>query len=260
MAKQRALIGHSGFVGGNLLRQSQFDALYNSKNIEDIRGGDFALLVISGAPAVKWLANKEPDADLASIDRLWNSVAECAAERVVLISTVDVYPRPVEVTESTPVDRDACHAYGKHRLLLEDRVRDRFANAKVMRLPGLFGHGLKKNVIFDYLHDNETHKIDTRHVFQFYSLDHVYADVERLLASDVDVLNVSTEPVDTASVARICLGRDVVNEVADQPIRYDMRSDYAERFGGRDGYIYSQAQVLEDLSKYVDEFRSAAGG
>ena len=40
-----ALIGYTGFVGGNLHRQHAFDALFNSKNIEEIRGRSFARIV-----------------------------------------------------------------------------------------------------------------------------------------------------------------------------------------------------------------------
>ena len=33
-----ALIGHTGFVGGNLAAQHPFNTWYNSKNIEAVRG------------------------------------------------------------------------------------------------------------------------------------------------------------------------------------------------------------------------------
>jgi hypothetical protein len=46
-----ALIGHSGFVGTNLHRQRPFDYLYNSKNIGDICGRSFELIVCAGIPA-----------------------------------------------------------------------------------------------------------------------------------------------------------------------------------------------------------------
>ena len=65
-----ALIGYTGFVGSNLLRQRAFDATYNSKNIGDIAGREFELLVCAGAPAAKWLANSKPDEDAANLDRL----------------------------------------------------------------------------------------------------------------------------------------------------------------------------------------------
>ncbi len=47
-----------------------------------------------------------------------------------------------------------------------------------MRLPGLYGPGLKKNVIFDFLHDNDVHKIDSRGVFQFYDTTRLWRDLE----------------------------------------------------------------------------------
>ena len=50
-----ALIGNTGFVGGNLLRQQPFDALFNSKNIDDIAGRSFDLVVCAGVRAEKWL-------------------------------------------------------------------------------------------------------------------------------------------------------------------------------------------------------------
>ena len=56
----------------------------------------------------------------------------------------------------------------------------------VVRLPGLFGAGLKKNVVFDLLHDNDVHKIDSRGVFQFYNLDRLWRDVQIAVPRGID--------------------------------------------------------------------------
>jgi nucleoside-diphosphate-sugar epimerase len=101
---KRALIGHTGFVGGNLKAQGRYDDLYNTSNIESIAGQEYELVVSAGAPAAKWIANKEPAADLAAIERLQQALSQVEAERFVLISSVDVYPRPVGVDETTPID------------------------------------------------------------------------------------------------------------------------------------------------------------
>ena len=61
---KKALIGHSGFVGGNLKAQMNFDHFFNSTNIAEIRGQKFDEVYISAAPAEKWRANKEPENDL----------------------------------------------------------------------------------------------------------------------------------------------------------------------------------------------------
>ena len=93
----RGLIGHTGFVGSNLARQTRFDATYNSANIESIAGREFELLVIAGVRAEKWIANRNPDQDKAGIDRLLQALSTARAKQVILISTVDVFLRPIEV-------------------------------------------------------------------------------------------------------------------------------------------------------------------
>ena len=65
-----AIIGYTGFIGSNLIRQRHFDNFYNSKNIETIHNQSFDLVICAGVPAVKWLANKEPVKDRENIQKL----------------------------------------------------------------------------------------------------------------------------------------------------------------------------------------------
>ena len=148
-----ALIGYSGFVGQTLLRAASFDHLYRSTNIQDITGHSFDLVVCAGAPAQKWLANKEPAADARSIDSLMDCLRTIQASRFVLVSTVDVFGKPVCVDETCAVETEGLHPYGFNRWRLEQFVRSTFAEALIIRLPGLVGHGLKKNILFDFLNE-----------------------------------------------------------------------------------------------------------
>src|SRR6202008_232933 len=113
------LIGHTGFVGSNLLRQSTFDATFNSSNIDSIAGQEFDLLVCAGVRAEKWIANGNPEADLAGVERLIKPLRSVKARRAVLISTVDVFITPIGVDESTKVETKGLHAYGTNRYHLE---------------------------------------------------------------------------------------------------------------------------------------------
>ena len=82
MTNENALIGFSGFVGNTLLKQASFQNLYRSTNISDIQNKSFDTVVCAGAPAVKWMANKEPEQEeekkpdlvdwFMSKDRWWN--------------------------------------------------------------------------------------------------------------------------------------------------------------------------------------------
>jgi hypothetical protein len=246
-----ALIGHTGFVGGNLAAQHAFNTWFNSKNIEAIRGQRYELLVVSGMPAAKWVANRDPGADRAVLDRLWGCLRTVHADTVVVMSTVDVYPNPVEVDEDTPVDAAAQQPYGKHRLELERLAADHFPRVLSVRLPGLFGPGLKKNAVYDLLHNNEVHKIPASGVFQFYNLARLWKDVRTALSAGLSLVNFATEPVSVREVAREAFGIDFTNDPGTKPARYDVRTRHAAVFGGRGGHLYTREQVLGELKAFV---------
>jgi nucleoside-diphosphate-sugar epimerase len=246
-----ALVGFSGFVGGNLLRKHDFDDLYNSQNADQMAGERYDLLVIAAAPAVKWVANQNPDSDRATIEALIDSLTQVSAMRAVLISTVDVYPVPVLVDESSPIDRESQQPYGRHRLVLEDAFRARYERALVLRLPGLFGPGLKKNAIFDLMNDNEVDKIDPEATYQFYDVRRLWDDIRRCEAAGLGLVNVATQPVSMRSVGRDVFGIDLADRDTQAHAFYDFRTRYDRVLGGQNGYLYSLDGVLRDLKDYV---------
>lgn len=244
------MIGHTGFVGSNLAHQHEFDDFYNSKNIEEIAGRSYDFLVCSGAPAEKWKANQDPEADLRGIDRLWSALRQVAVSKLVLISTVDVYSRPIDVDEDVDPGDDPATAYGRHRYELERRAADQF-DTLVVRLPGLFGPGIKKNVVYDFLNGNGLDKIDARGVFQFYGLQSLWRDVETALGAGLTLVNFATEPTSVCQVAREAFGIAFTNAPAVDPPRYDFRTKHDRVFGGMGGYIRNQEQVLSELRAFV---------
>lgn len=254
---KRALIGHTGFVGGNLKAQLPFDDFYNTSNIESIAGKSYDLVVSAGAPAVKWLANQKPMEDMLAIDRLMKALKGVEAQRFVLISTVDVYPRPIGVDERTVVDLAACQPYGTHRLLLEGFVGMKWPQAVIVRLPGLFGPGLKKNVIFDFLNDNRLDLVHQDGVLQYYDLADVGRDVMRCLDAGLTKVNFATEPVPTLDIARHVFGREFTNTLPAPGPRYDFHTIHAGVFGKNGPYLASKAEVLAKMKRFVDAQRAA---
>ncbi len=134
-----ALIGHSGFVGTTLKRQIKFDEFYRSTDIEKIRGRTFDLVVCAGAPAQKWIANQQPEADNVNIQSLQSHLRHVQSKRFILISTVDVFANPICVNENTPIVENDLHPYGLHRRRLEKFVEENFSDHLIIRLPGLVG-------------------------------------------------------------------------------------------------------------------------
>ena len=146
----RALVGYTGFVGRNLAAGGAFDGLYNSKNIEEAFGSKPDILYYAGVPAEKFTANQFPEEDLQIIENAKENIRKIAPEKVVLISTVDVYEGTFPVTEKDAATGNG--AYGKHRRLLEQFVEEAFPDHLIVRLPGLFGKGIKKNFLYDFIH------------------------------------------------------------------------------------------------------------
>lgn len=146
-----SLVGYTGFVGSNLAKSFKFDGLYNSKNIVEAYGTNPDLLVYSGVPAEKFLANNNPEKDLKIIKNAFENIKKINPKRVVLISTIDVYKNPINVDENTSIDIEGLLPYGFNRYQLEKMVEENFDNHLIVRLPGLYGKNIKKNFIYDLI-------------------------------------------------------------------------------------------------------------
>ncbi len=146
------LVGCTGFVGSNIYDKGAMDLGFHSTDITQAYGLAPDLLVYAGLRAEKYLANHAPQQDLEQIREAAENIRKIAPRKLVLISTVDVFRVPVGVDETTEVDSTGLHAYGLNRYRLECMVREMYPDALIVRLPGLFGKGIKKNFIFDYMH------------------------------------------------------------------------------------------------------------
>jgi len=245
------LIGYTGLVGSNLGAQRRFDRLYRSTNIGEIRGQRFSLLVNSGVSAVKWRANAQPEADRAAILALWRELEAVDADVFVQISTLDVMPRGA-VDEETPVDDAELEPYGRNRRELERLAAARFPRCLCVRLPHVFGPGLRKGFVYDLIHSNALHLTDRRDVFQPYDLRWLWSDIEAFLDRGWPVVNVATEPVSAAELALEAFGLEFANEADREPRVYDMRTVHRYRRGP--GYMYGKDEALAALRA----FREAA--
>jgi hypothetical protein len=253
-----ALVGYTGFVGGNLIRQHDFGCLYNSANIAAIGGKRFGTLVFAGAQGKKWWANQNPAEDWAGIQKALDAMEGVSADRVILISTIDVVPPVPGADEGFDCASQPTHAYGENRLRLETALRDRFARTVIVRLPALTGPDLRKNVIYDLVHDNLVDRIDPESRFQFYDLNRLWPDIEMISRAGIDLVHLVTEPVRTGDIVeRFFPGAAVGEPPATGSAAYDFRTRHAGLFGGSGGYIYGSAEVMRRIGAYVAAAKTA---
>lgn len=251
MKIHNALIGYSGFIGSTLLKQASFKCLYRSTNISEIVGNAFDTVVCAGAPAQKWIANRDPADDRKKIESLINHLQTIKCKKFILISTVDVFKVPIGVDESTPVDESSLHAYGLNRRLLEKFVEQHFPSHLIVRLPGLIGPGLRKNVIFDLLNNNNLDAIESRGVFQFYPMTNLWYDIQIALNAGLPLAHLTAEPISVADVSLKGFGRSITHTLESQLASYDMQTRHAHIFGSLGHYQYSARETIQAIRAYA---------
>ena len=247
-----ALIGYSGFVGSNIALQSQFTHFFNSKNIDDIRGEEFDLVVCAGVPAVKWWANQNPEEDLKVINTLADIFRSIQTQRFVLISTVDVYPNPFDVDENTLIDVKSVAPYGRHRLMLEHKLQDAFDRFHAIRLPGLFGKGLKKNVLYDLISHNILDKINPESEFQWYPLSRIWLDIQVVIENNLKITNFAVEPLRSSAIIEQFFQELDIGSEPFPLAKYDVQTVHAGHFGcSNEHYIMTSEQILAEMALWL---------
>lgn len=253
-----ALIGYTGFVGSNLAESRKFGAYFNSSNFKEMAGRHFDTIVCAATPAVKYLANKNPEEDAAKIEQLSSVLANVTADHFVLISTIDVYPEVAAGhTENHTFPNPHPEAYGRHRYEFEQYIRWLFPSVTVVRLPALFGHGLKKNVIFDLLNDNGLDKISLDSSFQWYPLAWLWSDITATRLNDIDTVNLFPEPILTRDIVTRFFPEklEALSKNRVVPVRYDTRTKNGYFLGGTPDYAMNADEIFQAMREFISAYK-----
>ena len=235
-----ALIGDTGFVGRSLAAQTHaFERKFDTGNLPEIAGGKFELVVCAIDPG-----------DPESLRRITGPLESVSAQRFVLLSSIEVYPRPEMVDEDGPVNLGP-------RSALETFCRDRFA-ATVLRLPTAFGPGLEHSALADLMSGGHVYDHHPEGVHQYYPLAHLWRDLHIALEKRIPVLNLACAPLPTRELAAAVFDRELSAVPAEgAPTIQDVRSKYAELWGGAPfGYLYSKERILVELKEFVERERA----
>jgi nucleoside-diphosphate-sugar epimerase len=238
------IVGSSGFIGSNLL-QNFPNAFEISREILE-RGCDaeFEMLLIAAPNADKWKINQNPLDDRTEIDRFAERLNLLKSHHCILFSTVDVYPMEEIVDEQSKTITGL--NYGSNRAHFESLLSGIFANLQIRRIGGLFGQGMKKNVIFDALHNS----FDQLRNYSPFST-HQYLSVSKSIQIALDqkfqnttIVNVVGPPIKLEDLLPQC--RPYFN--ADRPkISYDIRTQH----NNNENYFSRSEDVIADVQKFL---------
>lgn len=247
-----ALLGSTGFVGSSLNRQASFRELFNSKNMRHFRG-EFEVIYCAAAPGTKWLANQEPEEDFRNIEALVDALKRVQCGFFVLISTVDVFGKPVLVDEDSSPDVTASNPYGRNRRFLELRVRELFENTLVVRLPGLVGAGLRKNALYDMHNGINLSGINPSSELQFYPISRLYQDIQVARRNGLQTVHLCSEPISLGEINLRCFGRSLGVSDELEATKYDFQTKHAPLFNVSGNYQVSKESVISEVIRYHAE-------
>jgi nucleoside-diphosphate-sugar epimerase len=250
--KTVAVVGASGFIGGHLASRYKNVQKFGRENISNLAYDKSGLTIIAAAPAAKWVANSDPQADLLNIQNLVESLKCIEDRKSVLISTIDVFPVKCEFDETSPLPAEHPEAYGANRGYLESELRKYLSNLHIIRLPGMFGPGLKKNLIFDLMNGKDVPSLNSSSSFQFYDVRLLPSHIELSLAFNLKILNLATEPISVSEIYNHCF--DSTAKDFDVPsIEYRMITKYGHEVAGRgNNYLISKKEVLAGIRQWID--------
>lgn len=92
---------------------------------------------------------------------------------------------------------------------------------------------------------------DSRSVYQFYHLAHLWEHIQIALDHKISKLNITTPPVSVAELFEALEDSVFVNELNKQPFNYDLHTKYDSIFGGKDGYFMTKEEEIKEICEFI---------
>lgn len=202
------LLGGEGFVGSayaRLLPGLNVDLhVITRSTYADFVGQHCDVFINANGNSKKFLADRDPKFEFdASVRSVVQTLADFNFGQYVFLSTGDVYPsqtHPDVTREELVLDPCLMSRYGLHKYTAEMLVRSVCHQMGkpwlVMRMGGFVGPHMKKNAIFDMLHDQPLW-LDLDSELQFISTDRAAKLVWSLVQQGVhnEIVNLGSQGV-----------------------------------------------------------------
>jgi hypothetical protein len=242
---RRVLIGLGTSLGYYLASQRVYFASYAYKQaLHNLPECDEAVIIM---PASRRLRGNS----LGSLGCALAAALAKAAERIVLLSSIDVYS-----SKGLPLDEGTkpCGAPGKSSLPLFERgVLECEVPSQILRLPDIFGPYITRGVASCLVHKDAS-KINRVAIHQLYPVFRLESDIAAARVADAPVVNLVTEPIPMNDILAELFPGQTGHVLTPAPYSR-IRTRYAGLFGGAGAYIMSADEVLEEAARYVRAVR-----
>jgi len=245
------LIGYTGLVGKHILNNAEhnIDFIYNTKNINEIKNKEFDLLICSCLSGNKRIVNENSTDDFNNVIFLMNVLNTIKVNKLILISTIEVYDKNF-IDESHNIDSTKLNPYGRNRYIFENYCNKKF-NSYIIRLPVIFGKGIKKNVIFDLV-NKKFEYINLNDIIQFYDLNNIYTDIIKIINNDLKISNLISEPILIKTLAKDIFNINLDHNNKNNLRNYNIYSIHYKLWNNSiDRYLYNKTQIYTSITDYL---------
>jgi hypothetical protein len=250
----KIIIGNTGLVGTTLCENINFDFKFNSSNISEFSHKviDDSELYLSCLPATKWIINQNPIRDFENMMNILNIVKTKTYSKIILISTIDVYGNLPLKSNEDDIPQLNNFSYGNNRYLFELFIKElvKTNDLKIFRLPALFNLHIKKNIIYDLIHNHNVEQINSNSSYQWYNLNNLHNDIEKYsnLYPNEIVFNLFTEPIDSLDIIKLFPNSTEKVLFTENKVIYDFTTKF-----NKIGYISPKEDILIEIKKFINE-------
>jgi len=176
------VLGHTGFVGQtvyNYLSDNHQVCGINSKT-KFIPTEEFDIVINCAGNAKKYLAHKNPSKDFHINTNVFNTLLQMNIKKLIHISSIESTFSP-----------DNNYAVSKY--IIEKCCKLYFPKSIILRLGGIIGPNLKKNVIYDII-NNKKLFVTFDSTYNYISTQEVAKIIEKIIDSDIEnkTLNIAS--------------------------------------------------------------------
>lgn len=241
-----AVVGWTGLIGQTLVLHLPHADLYNSSNVKELIGKSYDIVYFCGMPAEKWRINQNPKQDYENTHELMRILKTIYTDRFILISTVDVLDCSV-CQDETGVQY-ATHPYGHHRRLMEEFVSENFPVYNIVRLPGLFGKGLKKNIIYDLIYDNQINNICLDSEFQWYNVENILKDIETCVKEDIQCAHLVSPSISVKRIIESFFPEKISSALGKVDVVYNLTTNTRSS-----GYWVDSSTIMSEMGSFIKQ-------
>jgi len=193
--KKIGMLGKNGFIGRTVLKE-----LEQRFPIVD---GPCDILVNCAGFSIMYEARKNPAKMQAVEDYTFERISNVQFDYLIHLSTI--------YTVANPTD-----PYGRIKIAMENRVLEKYPKAAVLRLGSILGEGLKKNVVFDLLHDKSLW-VTSDSIYNYISTEEVSKIIMKLIEVPIEgIINIgASESISVKETAELMGKNPIYGSIKD---------------------------------------------